>query len=67
MTKRGPMSKEKKENAEFYQIRITPELKKEFMHNCHQQALNPSAVMRMLMTQWTASNHHDAKNSNRNK
>lgn len=44
------------EASEFYQIRIQSELKAEFMGKCREMALNPSAVVRMLMVQWNAEN-----------
>lgn len=43
----------KKDAQEFYQIRIQSDLKNEFMQNCYDPALNPSAVVRMLMADWT--------------
>lgn len=46
------------EAGAVYQIRIQPELKTEFMKNCHAMALNPSAVLRMLMTEWTQRQAH---------
>lgn len=48
--------KPKNEPSEFYQIRINHELKNQFMQNCKEMALNPSAVMRKLMSQWTKEN-----------
>lgn len=44
---------------EVYQIRLANELKSKFMRSCHEMALNPSAVMRMLMTDWTERNSQD--------
>lgn len=47
------------EASEFYQIRIQPTLKAEFMRNCREQALNPSAVVRMLMEGWNRQREAD--------
>lgn len=44
---------DKKDAQDFYQIRIQADLKNEFMQNCYDLALNPSAVVRMLMADWT--------------
>jgi hypothetical protein len=46
-------TQEKKDSQDFYQIRIQSDLKNEFMQNCYELALNPSAVVRMLMADWT--------------
>lgn len=47
---------QKNDETEFYQIRIHPMLKIDFMRHCYEMALNPSAVMRMLMSDWTKKN-----------
>jgi hypothetical protein len=51
------------ERDEVYQIRLKNELKSRFMESCHDLALNPSAVMRMLMDEWTKKNRVGKKDS----
>ena len=53
-----------KEVADVYQIRINQNLKKEFMQTCHELALNPSAVVRKLMAEWTSTKSLSQKKSN---
>ena len=47
------------DSDEVYQIRLKNELKSKFMTSCRQLALNPSAVVRMLMEEWTKKNQTD--------
>lgn len=53
------------EASDFYQIRIQPSLKAEFMRNCHERALNPSAVVRMLISGWNGANAAGARGSSK--
>ena len=46
---------EPKTQHDFFQIRIAPRLKSEFMQQCHEQSLNPSAVVRKLMSDWASA------------
>lgn len=51
-----PTPKPSADSDQVYQIRLKGELKLEFMDTCHGLALNPSAVLRMLMGEWTRKN-----------
>ena len=48
-----------------YQIRLRNELKGKFMESCHELALNPSAVLRMLMDEWIKKNQIEKKPQNK--